>query len=133
MIKPDLQFSIVCDDVRREENGKFILIGLFGLIGAVQFPAVHPVVFVVNRWCKGEGEFSQRTRILSAADNEVIAESPTASFRLADLDGQHTIISRFVNVRFPAPGKYWVEVLLGDELIRNYPIVLVEQDRRFQA
>ena len=27
-IKPDLQFSVLCDDVRREENGKFILIGL---------------------------------------------------------------------------------------------------------
>ena len=28
---PDLQASLLCDDVRQENNGKFMLIGIFGL------------------------------------------------------------------------------------------------------
>ena len=30
---PDLQTSLICDDVRQERNGKFILIGIFDVIG----------------------------------------------------------------------------------------------------
>ena len=34
-LTPDLQSSLICDDVRQERNGKFILIGLFDMIGNV--------------------------------------------------------------------------------------------------
>ena len=45
-IKPDLQFSVVCDDVRREDNGKFMLLGIFEAINAKEFPATHHSLFV---------------------------------------------------------------------------------------
>ncbi|MBN1587601.1 MAG: hypothetical protein JW937_09290 [Candidatus Omnitrophica bacterium] len=123
---PDLQFSVICDDVRREDNGKMMFLGLFEVIGAERFPATHPTLFVANRWCKGEGEFVQRTRLVNSKDNTTIVESPEVSFKLKDMDSHHTVISRFDRVTFPNPGKYWVEVLLADELMRNYPILLVE-------
>lgn len=129
MIKPDLQFSVLCDDVRREDNGKFMLLGLFEIIHARKFPAVHPRLFVANRWCKGTGEFIQRTRVVSAHDNSPLVESPEVTFALADLDAHHTVISEFNNVTFATQGRYWVEVLLNNELIRSYPMMLVESKK----
>ena len=125
-IKPNLQFSVLCDDVRREDNGKFILIGTFEAINAKKFPATHATLFVVNRWCKGEGTFTQKIRIVNPKDNTPIFQTDEQVFELADIDRHHTLISRFNNIVFPVPGKYWVEILLDNELFLNYPILLKE-------
>lgn len=123
-IKPNLQFSVLCDDVRREDNGKFILLGLFESINAREFPAIHGRLFVVNRWCKGEGDFSQKIRIVNSQDSSAVFQTEDQPFKLSDIDAHHTLVSRFDNLRFPAPGKYWVEILLDGELFLNYPVIL---------
>ena len=129
-IKPNLQFSILCDDVRREDNGKLILLGLFEVIGSEKYPAVHPKLFVVNRWCKGEGSFSQKVRVVNSSDNRAVLETEDQRFSLKGIDSNHTAISEFNNIKFPAAGKYWVEVLLNGELVLNYPMMLVERGSR---
>ena len=125
-IKPNLQFSVLCDDVRQENNGKFILIGLFESINAKKFPATHQTLFVANRWCKGEGTFTQMIRIVNPKDKSIVFQTDDQVFELGDIDRHHTLISRFNNLVFPDPGKYWVEVLLDKELLLNYPIMLKE-------
>ena len=125
-IKPNLQFSVLCDDVRREENGKFMLIGLFESVSAKKYPATHPTMFVVNRWCKGEGTCRQKIRILDSMDRKIVFETGDQEFELKDIDAHHTLISRFNHLVFRAPGKYWVEVMLDGELVLNYPIMLRE-------
>ena len=46
---PDLQTSLLCDDVRQERSGKFILIGIFdGLVLNQQNPAC-PRICLINR------------------------------------------------------------------------------------
>ena len=127
-IRPNLQFSVVCDDVRREDNGKFMLIGIFEAINAVEFPAKHHTLFVVNRWCKGEGSFTQKIRIINAKDKGLVFQTEDQPFQLTDIDTHHTIISRFNNLLFQNPGKYWVEAFLNNELILNYPIILKQAE-----
>lgn len=128
-IKPNLQFSVLCDDVRREDNGKFMLLGIFEAINAREFPARHHALFVANRWCKGEGSFTQKIRIINSQDKSVVFQTEDQPFQLADIDTHHTIVSRFNNLLFSNPGKYWLEVFLNDELVLNYPIIL----RRLEA
>ena len=125
-IKPNLQFSVLCDDVRREDNGKFMLLGLFEAINAKSFPATHQMLFVVNRWCKGEGRFTQKIRIVNTKDKKMVFQTDDQPFELEDIDRHHTLVSRFNNLVFPNAGKYWVEILLDGELILNYPIILKE-------
>lgn len=125
-INPNLQFSVLCDDVRREENGKFMLIGLFESVSAKKYPATHQTMFVVNRWCKGEGAFRQKIRILDSMDQKIVFQTNDQEFELKDIDAHHTLISRFNHLVFQAPGKYWVEVMLDGELVLNYPIMLRE-------
>jgi hypothetical protein len=123
LITPNLLFSILCDDVRREENGKFMLIGLFETIGARKFPASHPTLFVMNCWIGGLGAFKQRSRIIDR-DGKVLAEDKETSFTLKDLKAKHRVIARFNNLKFEREGEYSVEVLLNAELKVRYPLIV---------
>jgi hypothetical protein len=122
-ILPTLLFSVLCDDVRREDNGKFILIGLFETIGASSFPVRHPALYVVNCWSSGVGLFRQNTRIVSP-DNSKLIEDEETQFTLANLKAKHRIIARFNNIHFQVPGEYAVEVLLDGELKVRYPLIV---------
>lgn len=124
-IEPALLYSVICDDVRREDNGKFILVGLFETIGAREFPASHPTLFIINGWIAGAGKFSQYSRILDPAGHELARDRETV-FELANLKSRHSVIARFNNLELPQPGEYAVEVLLDGDLKVRYPLV-VEQ------
>ncbi|MFC1667496.1 DUF6941 family protein [Candidatus Omnitrophota bacterium] len=129
LIKPDLQFSVVCDSIRREDNGKMMFIGIFEVIGAKKFPARHHQLFIANRWIKGTGLFNEKTRIINLKDSKSIVETKEVKFELKGMGSTHTVISKFVNMVFPEPGKYQVEVLLNGEVLRYYPIVVTHERR----
>jgi len=122
-IAPSLLFSVMCDDVRREENGKFILIGLFEAIGSAIFPVVHPTIYIVNCWCSGLGAFKQKTRIVNK-DGLVLAEDTETAFSLKDLKAKYRIIARFNNLRFEKPDEYAIEIMLNNDLKIRYPLLV---------
>jgi len=122
-IKPMLIFSVLCDDIRREDNGKFILIGLFEIIGAKAFPVIHPTLFVMNCWSSGIGEFSQKTRILDP-NGKVVAEDNETAFSLVDMRAKHRVIARFNNVTFDVAGEYAIEVIGDGDLKLRYPLIV---------
>ena len=122
MMSPDLQASLLCDDVRQEHNGKFILIGLFDVIGTPNFPMMFQRFCIVNRWCSGEGEFKERTRIISPQNNTVIAEGREILLRMPNTEATVTNVEFFINVAFPVEGTYWVEILLDGDLKIRYPL-----------
>ncbi len=124
-IEPALLYSVLCDDVRREDNGKFILLGLFETIGAREFPAVHPTLFVVNGWIGGVGTFRQYSRILGPSGQEIARDQET-TFQLSNLKARHSVIARFNNLELPQAGEYAVEVLLNGDLKVRFSLV-VEQ------
>ena len=121
-INPDLQASLLCDDVRQERNGKFIVIGIFDMLGVPNFPAVFQRLCVINRWCSGAGEFKQRSRILKADGFSVLVEGKDVPVRLPHAEATATCVEFFLNVRFETEGNYWVEILLDGDLKLRYPL-----------
>ncbi|MGI6086709.1 MAG: DUF6941 family protein [Kiritimatiellia bacterium] len=121
-IMPDLQCSVICDDVRQENNGKFILIGLFDFITASRLPMSFPRVCVVNRWCGGVGEFRQLTRIVKPDQSTVLVSGREIPIKLRSIESTMTNVEFFVNLNFPEPGAYWMEILLENELRLRYPL-----------
>lgn len=119
---PDLQSSVMCDDVRQEMNGKFILIGLFDVITAKQFPLMFPRICVVTRWCGGEGAFQQLTRLLKPDQTTVLVKGQAISVRLQNAEATATNVEIFINTGFEQPGAYWVEILLDNDLKLRYPL-----------
>lgn len=122
-IAPGLLYSVLCDDVRREDNGKLMLIGLFEAIGAPKFPVVHHTLFIVNCWCSGLGRFWQKTRITDQNGN-ILAEDKETAFTLESLKDKHRIIARFNNIKFDSDGEYSIEVILNGNLKIRYPLVV---------
>ena len=118
---PDLQSSILCDDVRQERNGKFILIGLFDSLGVPAFPAVFQRLCIVNRWCCGEGTFTQRSRI-TGPDGHALVDGRPVKVVLPNPEATATSVEFFVNVRFESEGTYWIEILIEDDLRVRYPL-----------
>jgi len=119
---PDLQSSLLCDDVRQERNGKFILIGLFDMIAVPNYPAVFQRICIVNRWCCGQGTFQQRSRLLKPDGRTVLVEGREVPVNLPDSEATATSVEFFLNVRFEEPGTYWTEILLDGDLKVRYPL-----------
>lgn len=119
---PDLQASILCDDVRQEANGKFMLIGIFdGLMQAVN-QTVCSRICLVNRWCMGEGNYTQRSRIMAPDGVTVVAEGQPVPIHLANEQQVATTVEVFINLAFHHPGTHWVEILLDQQLRMRYPL-----------
>lgn len=122
MITPDLQSSLLCDDVRQERNGKFILIGLFDVIGVPNFPVMFQRLCIVNRWCCGEGEFHQRSRIVKPDGSTAVVQGQDVRITLSDNEATATSVEFFMNVVFEIAGTYWIEILLDGDLKVRYPL-----------
>ena len=119
---PDLQSSLLCDDVRQERNGRFMLIGLFDGLGVPQYPAVFQKLCLVNRWCCGQGEFVQSSRIVGTDGITVLAQGKQVTIRLPHDMATATSVEIFLNVKLETPGTYWVEVILEDSMRIRYPL-----------
>ncbi|HEX9996454.1 MAG TPA: hypothetical protein VGB45_04865 [Abditibacterium sp.] len=121
MIQPDLLYTVLCDEVRREDNGKWILLGLFEQISTAGFPSQHPTCCIVNKWCNGEGNYSQQTRFVDH-DDRILLQSESLAFELVDLDATFTAVQMFSGLILERAGKIWVEILLDGELKQRYPL-----------
>lgn len=119
---PDLQASVLCDDVRQERNGKFMLIGIFDIVGVPTFPAVFQKICIVNRWCCGSGEFKQHSRVMRPDGKTPMVEGKDITVRLPDDESTATSVEFFLNVRFEDEGTYWVEIILDGDLKLRYPL-----------
>lgn len=122
MMLPDLQSSLICDDVRQERNGKFMLIGLFDAIHAERLPVAFAKMCLVTRWCGGEGTFTQRSRIMHPDQKTVLAEGKDVQVQLPSPEAAATSIELFMNINFSTEGTYWVELLLDGDLKIRYPL-----------
>lgn len=130
---PDLQASLLCDDVRQEINGKFLLIGLFDVLAVPAFPAVIQRICIVNRWCCGEGDFKQHSRIIAADGKTLVIEGKNVPVKLPQAEATATCVEFFMNVRIESAGTYWVEILLDGDLRLRYPLRAVRVQPRKPA
>lgn len=121
---PDLQSCLVCDDVRQERNGKFILIGLFDVLHLPSLTAPYPRMCVVTRWCGGEGEFTQRTKLVGPDQTSVLVEGQPIRFRLASPEASATNVEIFMNIVFRETGTHWIEVMAGEKMAIRFPLTV---------
>lgn len=119
---PDLQACMLCDDVRQERNGKFILIGIFDSLGSAKLPIKYPKLFLITRWCSGEGDFEQYTRILKPDQSTVLVEGRKIPTQLQSEESTATNVELFMNVSFDNFGTHWVEVGLDGDLKIRFPL-----------
>jgi len=123
-VLPDLQASVICEDVRQEVNGMQTLIGIINLIPARMLPVALLKLCVWTRWCSGVGRFRQNARILGVDDQHVLAESQI-DFELKELEGHVTNVNLFTGVQFQQYGLHHVEIMLDQELRLRYSLPVI--------
>jgi hypothetical protein len=124
-VLPDLQASLICEDVRQEVNGMQTLVGIINVIPARVLPVALLKLCVWTRWCGGIGRFRQTSRILGVDEEKVLAESQI-EFELKELESHVTNVNLFTGVQLQQYGVHYVEILLEKELRIRYPFPVVQ-------
>jgi hypothetical protein len=124
-VPPDLQASLICEDVRQEVNGMQTLVGIINVIPARVLPVALLKLCVWTRWCGGIGRFRQTSRILGVDEEKVLAESHI-EFELKELESHVTNVNLFTGVQLQQYGVHYVEILLERELRIRYPFPVVQ-------
>jgi hypothetical protein len=123
-ILPDLQCSLLCEEVRQESNGNFFIIGVINLLRVPQLPIVAGRLCVFNRWTAGIGRFNETIRLV-APDQTTVMRKAEMKFELNDAAAHATNIMFFGNVEFKAVGTFFIEVLVDDVMKLRYPVPVV--------
>jgi hypothetical protein len=123
-ILPDLQCSLLCEEVRQEATGNFFLIGVVNFLRVPQLPAVAGRLCVFNRWTAGIGKFTESIKII-APDQTTVLRKGESKFELKDAALHATSIMVFGNLEFKTAGTYFVEVLVDDVMKLRYPVPVI--------
>jgi Family of unknown function (DUF6941) len=123
-ILPDLQCSLVCEEVRQEANGNLFLIGVINVLRVPQLPIVAGRLCVFNRWTAGLGQFNENIRLVAPDQTTVLCKAET-KFELRDPALHATNVMVFGNVEFKSAGAYFVEVTVDDVMKLRYPLPVV--------
>ena len=131
-ILPDLQCSLLCEEIRQEANGNFMLIGVINFIRVPQLPVVAFKLSIFNRWTAGIGQFTESVRLI-APDQTTVLRKGEVKFALQDAAYHATNVTLFGQVEFKVPGTYFVEVLVDDVMKLRYPIPVIVQPQQPQG
>ncbi len=123
-ILPDLQCSLLCEEIRQEVTGNFILIGVLNFIRVPQLPIVALKLSLFNRWTAGLGQFLETVRLI-APDQTTVLRKGEVRFALQDAAMHATNLTVFGQVEFKTPGLYYVEVMVDDVMKLRYPVPVV--------
>ena len=119
-ILPDLQCSVLCEEIRQEANGNPMLIGVLTQLIVPQLPVTASRIVCFNRGTAGVGEFIEHVKISSPDSTTTLCENKM-KYGLDKPDNIRTNVHLFGNVEFKEAGVYHVEVNVDDVLKLRYP------------
>src|ERR1041385_4181020 len=92
-ILPDLQCSLLCEEVRQEVTGNFFLIGVINFLRVPHVPVVALRLSLFNRWTAGVGNFTETVRFI-APDQTTILRKGEVKFVLQDVASNTINVTR---------------------------------------
>ena len=118
----DLSYLLVADYANVTQDGKLNVMGIFATISAVNFPAVHPEMYLVAQLTAVPFEYGRKCEIAVKLIDED-ASSELVDFRAPVIvpsgeRGQKVHLNhilRLVNIRFPRPGTYEFCILVDND------------------
>ena len=120
------KFSLICDEVRQENNGKFFVIGMYAPdIAVASIPFVAPT-FTILSWLESDrsGQFQFRLKLSHLESGGTVAEGMGGvGFARA---GTGIVPVRLLGVPFSSPGPYTFALHFDgqDALITQFSVIL---------
>jgi hypothetical protein len=131
-IVPTLQASVICEDVRQENNGMQTLVGVLNVIPAANIPVGLLKLAIWTRWIGGVGAFKQSVRILAPDGTTALGEA-AVEFEMKDVIGQATNVNFFAGMQFKEFGTYTVEISLDGKEMIHYPFHVLQAQQQAPA
>ena len=122
-ILQDQQCSLLCEDVRQEASGNFILVGVVNLVRVPQLPVAAFKLCIFNRWTAGFGQFRESLRLI-APDQTTVLRQGEMKFVLQEVNQNATTVTVWGQVKFEVAGTYYVEVMVDDVMKLRFPLVI---------
>jgi hypothetical protein len=113
----------MCEEVRQEMSGNFILLGIIGYVRVPQLPITALKLCVFNRWTAGLGQFTETVRLVGP--DEAVMRQSQVKFALQEATHNATNVTLFAQVEFKLPGTYYVEVLVDDVMKLRFPLPVI--------
>lgn len=123
-ILPDLQSSLLCEEVRQETNGNFLIIGILHYLRVPQLPVMVSRLCVFNCWTAGVGQFTETVRLL-APDQTTELRKRETRFELPGPESVAVSVTVFTQMEFKAAGTYFVEVQVDEARKLRYPVTVI--------
>src|SRR5262245_8209385 len=123
-ILPDLQCSLLCEEIRQEVTGNFFLIGVINFIRVPQIPVVALKLSLFNRWTAGLGHFVESVRLVGP-DQTTVLRKGEVKFNLQDVALHATNVTVLGQVKFKPAVTYYLEILVDEIMKRRYPVPVI--------
>ena len=127
----NLEYTIVCEDVRIEMTRNLSLMGILHFINVPKLPVTVLKLAVVNHW-RGNGRYLTESRILTPDRSGSIASSHPSPIEVPENGGADNV-TVFTNVTFPGPGAYVVQTLIDSSLFAERMLHVAEARQQDQA
>lgn len=114
----------MCETVRQETTGNFILVGVVNFIRVPQLPVTTGRFCVFNRWVAGVGRFKDSTRLVAPDGATTLCQSG-AEFELRDPAHHVNSVHLFANAEFKTAGTYFIEVFVDDLVKLRAPLSVI--------
>jgi hypothetical protein len=122
-ILPDLQCAVLCEDVRQEVNGNFILVGVINHIRVPQLPVTALRLCLFTRWTAGVGQFTETVRLV-APDQSTVIRKGEVRFNIQDASHHATNVNAFTQVKFEMQGVHYIEVVVDEVMKLRFPLAV---------
>ena len=124
---PIVQSMIVADGIHRDSStGKKFILGIFNIIGASRFPHRNPPFFVYLAITNGHGPTVLRLRIVDVEDPQSPIYESAHPVDFSDPNEVYEFVTG-VQVVFPVPGNYRMQLLAGNEFLREMRLNVVHR------
>jgi hypothetical protein len=114
--RPELLWSIFCDHFMVDQAGKYSFIGVFERVGAVSFPAVHKVLYLV---CSVRGTPNARSSAIVniwSPDVTLLLSTQETPLQFGP-EGRTILVHLLYDLNFATPGAYTFALEVGGKPI----------------
>lgn len=130
--EPKIKDIIICDDIRKENSGKFIFIGVYpagNIIVRGKMPYVFPKLCFILKFIGGKGEYDIET-ILKNPDQKQIVSLPAGSLNFEDENREFMLFLSIATLKIDKVGEYTFEIYEQKEkkLIYKYKFSISHQE-----
>jgi hypothetical protein len=110
-------WAFLCDYAIVDAGGKVSIIGIFDRLFTQNFPAVHPILYLVAAWTGPPGGvLAVELRVWSPSQDLLVGAQQQIGF---GPDGRSTGIFLLSPIPLPSPGDYLFELMAGETSVKH--------------